>query len=260
MVLFSWLFLWTVIEGVSPVSLPDAGHVNANLDGRPHSYFAASHAELKATFLLDKKSDTLANYSDTKAAINTLRGKLLLDFKAKRVTMDAVKIAFTDQMVDRLIPYWYGTKWSFEGHTSVPRQGKIACGYFVSTSLRDVGLNVNRYRLAQKSPIDEARMISCGSEIITVKAAEHLSAIRQIDELTQEGLYFIGFDEGHVGFLLKRNGRLKLIHSNYLSPVAVCVEAIEESKVFKGFDTFHLVELSNNHLLLQNWLNNVQIK
>lgn len=259
MVLFSWLFLLAVIKGVSPVSLHDARSFNISLEGQT-SYFNSPLTELKTT-RFHKKSDTLTtSYSDTKVAINSLRSKLHIDYRSKRITMDAVKIAFTDQLVNRLIPHWYGTEWSFNGHTSVPQQGKIACGYFVSTSLRDIGLNLNRYRLAQKSPIDEARMISCGAEIITVQASEHVSAIRQIDELTQEGLYFIGFDEGHVGFLLKRNGKLKLIHSNYLSPVAVCIEAIEESNTFKRFDTFHLVELTHNDLLLQNWLNNRQIQ
>ena len=47
-----------------------------------------------------------------------------------------------------------------------------------------------------------------------------------------------------------------LIHSNYLSPVSVCIETLKESRVFKSFTKFHLVAISHNDTLLQRWLDN----
>ena len=62
-----------------------------------------------------------------------------------------------------------------------------------------------------------------------------------------------------MGYLLKRKGELLLIHSNYFSPVSVCMETLAESRVFKRFTTFHLVAISDNDSLLQRWLDNTAV-
>ncbi len=199
--------------------------------------------------------DSIANsYASAKVDVSQLRSRLKENLKLGTISFDNVKTAFTNQLVDNIIPHWYGTPWSFGGHTAIPNQGKIACGYFISTTLRDMGVNLNRYKLAQKSPIDEAKMISCGAVINTVVQDTPEKAFDEINGLTEEGLYFIGFDEGHVGYLLKREGELLLIHSNYLAPVSVCIETLKESRVFKRFSKFHLVAISHNDTLLQRWL------
>jgi hypothetical protein len=214
---------------------------------------------LKKIALKKSKEAVLASYHIEKESIETLRKQIVEDLNRNMITMDSVKSSFTNHLVYRLIPHWYGTKWSFGGHTAIPNQGEIACGYFVSTTLRDMGLNLNRYKLAQKSPIDEAKMISCGSEIKTITARDTETAIKEICEVTPEGISFIGFDEGHVGFLLKQYEALFLIHSNYLFPNAVCMERIEDSSVFKKFSKFYIVEISTNERLLQHWLNGIEI-
>ncbi len=204
-------------------------------------------------------SDTLVSYAATKADISVLRESLVSQLRAGRISIDSVKSVFTTHLVDRIIPHWYGTPWSFGGHTAEPNQGKIACGYFISTTLRDMGLRLNRYRLAQKSPVDEASVISCGNTISQVVEESPDMALEKIDRLTKEGLHFIGFDTGHVGYLLKREGKLFLIHSNYLAPRSVCMEPLQDSEVFKRFTKFHLVDISHNEVLLQHWLNNTVI-
>lgn len=209
------------------------------------------------TVAFNTSSDSLVDsYASTKENAGQLRLRLKEGLRLGTISFDNIKTAFANQLVDKIIPHWYGTPWSFGGHTAIPNEGKIACGYFISTTLRDMGVNINRYKLAQKSPIDEAKMISCGSEINKVEQEDPEKAFEEIDTLTQEGLYFIGFDEGHVGYLLKREGELFLIHSNYLNPVSVCMETLKESRVFKRFTKFHLVAISHNDTLLQRWLDN----
>jgi hypothetical protein len=229
-----------------------------SLVAEEHLTIAETHSFKKGvTLALKSDSDSLASaYASTKVDAGQLRLRLKEGLKLGTISFDNVKTAFTDQLVDKIIPHWYGTPWSFGGHTDIPNQGKIACGYFISTTLRDMGINLNRYKLAQKSPIDEAKMISCGSVISTVVQDIPEKAFEEIDGLTQEGLYFIGFDEGHVGYLLKRKGELLLIHSNYLAPISVCMETLKESRVFKRFSKFHLVAISHNDTLLQRWLDN----
>ena len=204
--------------------------------------------------------DSIAiSYAGTKVDSGKLRLRLKEGLRLGTINFGNIKTAFTNQLVDKIIPHWYGTPWSFGGHTAIPNQGEIACGYFISTTLRDMGINLNRYKLAQKSPIDEAKMISCGSVINKIVQDTPQKAFEDIDRLTKEGLYFIGFDQGHVGYLLKREGKLFLIHSNYFSPAFVCIETLKESRVFKHFTKFHLVDISHNDILLQRWLENSTI-
>lgn len=211
-------------------------------------------------FKFTTDSDSIvASYASAKDQIDILRLRLKEGLLSGTISFDDIKSVFANQLVDKIIPYWYGTPWSFGGHTAIPNQGEIACGYFISTTLRDMGINLNRYKLAQKSPIDEAKMISCGAAITEINQDTPEKAFEEIDYLTKEGLYFIGFDEGHVGYLLKREGELFLIHSNYLSPVSVCMETLKESRVFRGFTKFHLVAISHNDTLLQRWLDNSSV-
>ncbi|MGB7393562.1 MAG: hypothetical protein WA913_04120 [Pricia sp.] len=194
-------------------------------------------------------------YSDAKLDIAGLRTRLSKDLQEERIGIDSVKQVFADRLVNQIIPYWYGTEWSFGGHTSIPKVGKIACGYFVSTTLKDMGLRLNRYKLAQKSPMDEALAIGCGARVVTVSDKNPDRAFEQIQDRVGEGIYFIGFDTGHVGFVIRKEKRLLLIHSNYLTPISVCVEPLNTAQVFKTFTKFHLVPISHNDLFIKKWLN-----
>lgn len=199
--------------------------------------------------------DTTVSYGATRAAIKRLRISLGLE----TIASDSLSQVFTEALLNKIIPYWYGTPWSFEGHTAQPGKGQVACGYFVSTTLAHLGLNLNRYRLAQRSPLREAQSLALGGEIIEVSAPVTADAISQIDSLTTEGIYFIGFDQSHVGYLLKRRGEIFLLHSDYSSSFGVKVEPIRESVAFGLFERFHLVPLSGNITLLRRWLDGEKV-
>ena len=240
MLLFSLLLSLGFTKEISPKIEDMAVHSLAAEKPLPVLKTWIFNEEVKLHFKtdLDSISDS---YASTKIDADELRLRLKKELRLGTTTFDNIKTAFTNQLVDKIIPHWYGTPWSFGGHTTIPNQGKIACG---------------RYTLAQKSPLDEAKMISCGSIINKIVQDSPEKAFEEIDGLTKEGLYFIGFDEGHVGYLLKRKGELFLIHSNYLNPVSVCMETLKESRVFKRFTKFHLVDISHNDILLQRWLDN----
>ncbi|WP_230679026.1 hypothetical protein, partial [Streptococcus pneumoniae] len=50
---------------------------------------------------------------------------------------------------EQLTPYWIGTPWDYNGITQIPNRGYIACGYLVTTILRDAGVQINRVKMAQ---------------------------------------------------------------------------------------------------------------
>ena len=45
--------------------------------------------------------------------------------------------------------YWAGTPWDFYGTTQQPKTGSIACGYFVTNTLTDLGFKIDRVGLAE---------------------------------------------------------------------------------------------------------------
>ena len=197
-------------------------------------------------------SDDNLSYKGIKASIKANKLKAGAD-------LDSLSKVFTESLLHRIIPQWAGTTWSFEGHTAVPQQGEIACGYFVSTTLRDVGVNLNRYTLAQQLPINEAKSLKLESEIIEISNDNISTRIAQIQDTLNNGLHFIGFGAGHVGYILKEDSNLYIIHSNYMGNGVVEIERAEESDVFGYFTECHIVELSTNKSLLKAWAEGKEI-
>jgi len=253
MLFLNLLFLFVCLPNGTPETVASNTYMNYGPTTEYPGHTRKLSKKEPQTPNLISNSDSLT-YSAAKYQIGEMRTRLVYDLKEKRIELDSVKEIFADQLVNKIIPFWYGTAWSFGGHTAIPGRGKIACGYFVSTTLRDMGLKLNRYKLAQKSPIDEALAISCGTEITTIEEDDYDNTLTKIDSLVQKGIYFIGFDTGHVGFLVKKNGVLFLIHSNYLLPISVCIEPLKNARVFKKFTKFHLVDVSHNDLLIKKWL------
>jgi len=201
---------------------------------------------------------TGSSYEQEKANVNQARRALNVGFQKGNVTLDSVRSVFTQCLLNRIIPYWYGTSWSFSGHTPMPQQGNIACGYFISTTLQDVGIRLNRYRLAQQSPLDEAEILSMGDTIRGLQHSISDSAVAVLKIRLREGLYFVGLGDSHVCYLLKWHGELLLIHSNYTTPAEVVIQPVTQS-VFIGYNQFYISDITHNDRLLQTWLKGTEI-
>jgi len=194
---------------------------------------------------------------DSTKSYNQIKAKILVDIsKIDRVLIDEDSLGkiFSDWLVYRIIPYWYDTPWDFNGYTATPNQGVVACGYFVSTVLLHAGLNVNRYKMAQQLPIHEAKTLALSTGVLVAEGSETEEIIDEIDSLTSDGIYFLGFDGSHVGFLLKEQGDLYVIHANYIGSGGVTVEQIGDSQAFASYLRFYLVPISGNKELMRKWV------
>ncbi|MEK7253140.1 MAG: hypothetical protein AAB316_00215 [Bacteroidota bacterium] len=167
---------------------------------------------------------------------------------------------FEELLLNQRIPHWYGTKWDFYGHTETPRQGEIACGYFVSTTLKHIGLNLDRYKLAQQAPENEAKSLSLGSPVIEIRGEEMDEKLAAIKQAIQPGICFVGLGSSHVGYLLFRQDELFFIHASYFSPDEVVAQRAGESSIFSAFNHYYLVELSNNAAFIEHWLSGEQVQ
>ena len=105
----------------------------------------------------DPTPNDARDYTAVVAKLEAERVKLSLRYQqsgtaAQRADVVAqARTIVTASIFKEIFPSWYGTPWDFYGTTQAPQQGKIACGYFVSTVLRDAGWRVQRVRLAQQA-------------------------------------------------------------------------------------------------------------
>ena len=94
------------------------------------------------------------------------------------------------RITDEIFPYWYGTKWDFNGTTRIPKQGKIACGYFITNVLVDVGFNIPRVRWAQSASEVFIRKLTPNN--IKRFSNKPISEVESYLIKTGDGLYLVG--------------------------------------------------------------------
>lgn len=200
-------------------------------------------------------------YSSNYNSYNTILSKI----KTTRTTLSSKKLntkllkqssdTLSHFLIDKIIPFWYGTPWDFNGISNVPKQGEIACGYFVSTTLKHAGFNLNRYRLAQLGALDIIKTLTPNEKPIYIRNKSTKILDAYITTYLEEGLYVIGLDY-HVGFILKNKTGNYFIHSDYINPdTGVKKEPITKSIALKDSDLFVIGSITNNDILIKKWLN-----
>jgi hypothetical protein len=155
-------------------------------------------------------------YDELKALIEERRQEfqglyLSADSTRKDSLIKIARAYIFHEITDEMFPQWYGTPWDFNGTTIIPKQGTIACGYFVTTVLQHAGFRIPRVKLAQ-----------CASEFMIRRLTQDIRRFHNvpIEEVIaylkkrEDGLYIAGLDS-HTGFIYKKGNTLKFVHSNY---------------------------------------------
>lgn len=157
---------------------------------------------------------------------------------------------------DSIFHYWYGTAYDFNGTTQQPRQGKIACGYFVTTTLQQLGFSIPRVLLAQQPASVILRSLS---QRKSIKVYNSLTALKKHMDAQPQGLYLIGLDT-HVGFLWKTERDLYIVHASQSGNNQVSKELWKASTVLKKSKAFYIGNLSGNPQLIETWVKGNAIK
>jgi hypothetical protein len=191
-----------------------------------------------------------SKYSNTKAAVTNLR----LQLWAKYTLNDTALLQkyFVQVVVDSIIPYWYGTRWDFNGTTQTPGSGYIACGYFVSTVLRDAGLPVNRVKMGQANSEEMIRTLAEKKDTKLFYDKPLANVLAYIQQ-KGAGLYIIGLD-CHVGFILADGKGCWFIHAKWFGEKAVVKEAAATSGILYWSRYRMVAKISNSQKLLAAWL------
>lgn len=195
--------------------------------------------------LFHKNNIVLENYPKTLDTIQTIRKKI------KNKSADEKGKEFTNLMINKIFPYWYGTPWNFNGTTQKPNEGKIACGYFVTTTIEDMGFPINRIKLAQCA---SEEMIK---ELVSKENITRFSGISMKDFEKKiikkgNGLYIIGLDN-HTGFVLISEEENYFIHSNGYFPQEVMKEKLSDSKIIAKSKYRVVGKISADKKFLTNW-------
>jgi len=148
--------------------------------------------------------------------------------KTKRTP--ATEKKFISFLTDSLLPCWYGTPWDFNGITQVPGQGKIACGYFVTTTLRDAGMKINRVKLAQCVSENLLWDLCKDFKRYSDKSLDYF--VKDVEK-TGYGLYIVGLDN-HTGYLFHDGKDVWFIHSGVYPPKCALKEKAINSITLKN--------------------------
>ena len=162
--------------------------------------------------------------------------------------MDSCRNYFLHTFEHEVFPHWVGTSWDYDGYTDVPGQGKlVACGYFVSTPLKHMGFNWNRFKLAQM--YSKKIVETTCSDMTKYSVKEEM-----IDELLKrdDHLYIVGLDN-HVGMLLKSDEKLWFVHSNYIGLEGPDKEIATESDALDASASYYVGTFSTDENM-KKWL------
>ncbi|MEO0471675.1 MAG: hypothetical protein AAF206_18750 [Bacteroidota bacterium] len=167
---------------------------------------------------------------------------------ARKEILKQASVVLTHQMVHEIFPYWYGTDWDFNGITEKPRQGQIACGYFVSTTLKHAGVKLNRYKVAQQA-----------SSVIVEKLCSPHKIFRNFDKMEdwilkqENGLFVVGMDY-HVGFIHKFGDELTFVHSSVLGTAKVVQEPARKAYLLTNSSILAIGQLTASEPFIKAWL------
>jgi len=160
--------------------------------------------------------------------------------------------SFLETLLPSMMRCWLGTPWDFNGTAEEPGNDQIACGYFVSTVLRDAGFRVDRYQLAQQPSENILRTFLPRSSLVRRVGVPYETFAAEARSL-DPGIYIIGLDT-HVAYLVVADGNFRFIHSSGSQPWCVVDEGETEASVLRASNYRIIGNLSADRRVLVRWL------
>ena len=158
-------------------------------------------------------------------------------------------------IVEDLLPAWYGTPWAMNGTATHPGDEPIACGYFVSTLLRDAGFSLHRVRFGQAAALRIQKATTpSGRKVHRFFSIPPASLAHEIAALG-DGLYIIGLNV-HVGFVVVDGGDVGFVHSSYTGDRQVSNEPLAEAQAIANSQPagYFVSELLTTDDAVKDWL------
>lgn len=191
------------------------------------------------------------------------REELAVDYRKARTAEQKAAVEhdaklILEMVMPEMMRCWKGTAYDFNGTAEKPGGGKIACGYFVSTVIRDAGFRVDRYKLAQQPSENILRTFLPGDGCI-LKVGEDFPKYADWVDTMEPGVYLIGMDT-HVGFIVVKSGGLRFLHSSGADAVGVVEEMRDNAWTLRKSNWRMLGHLTGDSDVIRMWLTGENVK
>ncbi len=190
--------------------------------------------------------DSIANYRKQFAA------KYSKSLPRSIAANEALNEFWISSISNTLFTKWENTPWDFNGITTTPKQGAIACGYFVTTILRDMDCKINRTKLAICPSSVMMRTLAPRQKLMNLSSLAYVDFNDALKDLGK-GVYIIGLDF-HTGFIVNDGRDNWFIHSNYIRREGVIKERVLNSGALRSSKTRWLISLTRDKVFMQKWL------
>jgi hypothetical protein len=227
------------------------------------SLIGCAEAEIKSNTPLPKPSPNdeavSPSYKEIKERIDSTRKSFRKEYLKANKSMqekiaDRARLYLLKSINDDLYSYWKGTPWDFNGITSAPNKGNIACGYFVTGLLQDCGYKLNRIKLSTCASMIMMKELTSFKDIKNLSSLSYEEFENWVKDYG-EGLFIVGLDF-HTGFIANDGKDRWFIHSNYINNIGVIKEKVAESAALKSSKTRYITCLTDNEKFLRSWLLN----
>jgi hypothetical protein len=189
--------------------------------------------------------DYKVDYTEFKKSVDHDKS-LLINHPTKDIRNYLFKLIDED-----IYNYWAGTPWDFYGTTRQPKSGTIACGFFVTNTLTDLGFKIDRMGLANAPSSDMIKKLCVG--IHSFYSLNRLNSY--LAEQPNNSVFIIGLDF-HTGYIIKTAAGCYFFHSNYIKKQGVIKEKIDVSQALSTNKFFMIGSLTANEDLLRKWVAN----
>jgi hypothetical protein len=202
--------------------------------------------------ILAAEAEPAVDYQRARAELETHRVELKAAWqKRPSEARQQARATLLSYFENAAFPAWKGTTWNFYGTSTTPREGTIACGYYVTTVLEQAGFHLQRVLLAQQASAYVVSTLARGTRVDWIRPAGNAEAVQEIHTRFGDGLYVIGFDY-HVGFLRLEGERAAFCHSSFIDPGSVTCEDPVPSGAFAS--RTYVVADALNDSVLDDWI------
>ncbi len=199
---------------------------------------------------------TLKKYDKELVTIQQKRKELSEEYRiswSKEKILDKAAAQFQEGLDMQLFSFWLGTNYDFYGKSESPGKGEIACGYFVTTLLEDMGIDLKREALAQMASEKMIQQLVSPSSIKRF-SNQSLNTVLEYIRHQGKGVYVIGLDT-HTGFLIHDGNAFYFIHASGRSPWQVVEERAEQSTVLLESKYRVICNLTADKDFIKKWIN-----
>jgi len=197
------------------------------------------------TTLSSRREDLAQRYSRARTASEIMSVR-----SAARLTLE--------EELPKLMRCWLGTPWDFNGTCKTPGSGKIACGYYVSTVLRDAGFSVERIRLAQQPSQNIIGTFLPRNEMHVRTRTSYDDFLKQVID-RGPGIRIVGLDT-HVAFLVVTpEDDIHFIHSSGGAAKSVVDQDRDHAYVLRASKYRVTGNITGSDGVQHNWLTNTHL-